>query len=141
VGVVLVIFAILGLTGSDPEPEEGASTQSERKERPREPERARERERPQVRSVRLRVTPQAATYLCVDRGPDTETIYEETTSDPVTFRGKRVRLNAGTTALRLDVNGERVRVPPGPDAIGYDFRVSGGEVSTDTIELGERPCA
>jgi cytoskeletal protein RodZ len=140
VGVVLVIFAILGLTSSDPEPEDGASTQEERKDRPR-AEQPRERERPQVRSVRLRVTPEAATYLCVDRGPDSETIYEQTTSEPVTFRGKRVRVNAGNTSVRLDVNGKRVRVPAGPDAIGYDFQVRGGEVRTATIDLGERPCA
>jgi cytoskeletal protein RodZ len=141
VGVVLVIFAILGLT-SDSEPEESASTQREGRERPRTDEpRERQRERPAVRSVRLRVTPDAATYLCVDRGPGTETIYEDTASDPVTFRGKRVRINAGTTSVRLEANGKRVRVPPGPDAIGYDFRARGGKLETDTIELGERPCA
>ena len=140
VGVVLVIFAILGLTSSDPEGDEDAATQQERKERPR-AEQPQEPERPEVRSVRVKVSPQAATYLCVDRGPDTETIYEQTTTEPETFRGKRVRLNAGNTSVRLEVNGRRVRVPPGPDAIGYDFQVRDGEVRTDTLELGERPCA
>jgi cytoskeletal protein RodZ len=139
--VVLAIFAILGLTSSDEEPSGGASTATQ-KERPgAERRQQREREEPQVRNVRLRVTPAAATYLCVDRGPGTETIYEQTTADPQTFRGKRVRLNAGNASVRLDVNGERVRVPAGPDPIGYDFQVRGGEVQSDTIELGERPCA
>ncbi len=141
VGVVLVIFAILGLTSDDSDPGESASKQEESERPQAEQPRERQRERPQVRSVRLRVIPDAATYLCVDRGPETETIYEQTASEPVTFRGKRVRVNAGTTAVRLEVNGKRVRVPPGPDAIGYDFQVRGGKVETDTIELGERPCA
>ena len=142
VGVVLAIFAILGLTSSDPSPDDGASAPREGKERPRAEEpRERRPERPRVRSVRLRVTPETATYLCVDRGPGTETIYEETTSEPVSFRGRRVRINAGTTSLRIDANGSRVRVPPGPDAIGYDFQARGGRLQTDTLPLGERPCA
>jgi cytoskeletal protein RodZ len=139
--VVLAIFAILGLTSSDEEPADDAATPTQREERPRAEREERQREEPQVRNVRLRVTPQSATYLCVDRGPETETIYEQTTSEPETFRGRRVRLNAGNASVRLEVNGERVRVPASPDPIGYDFRVRGGEVQTDTIELGERPCA
>ena len=139
--VVLAIFAILGLTSGDEEPSDGASTGAQ-KEQPRdERQKERKRERPQVRSVRLKVTPQSATYLCVDRGPDTETIYEQTTSEPETFSGKHVRLNAGNASVRLEVNGERVRVPSSPDPIGYDFQVRAGKVETDTIELGERPCA
>jgi cytoskeleton protein RodZ len=139
VGVILVIFAILGLTGGDEEEGGGPTTQqSERK--PREKQRERKRP-PEVTSVRLRVAPEAATYLCIDRGPETETVYEQTATEPEVFRGKRLRLNAGNSSVRLSVNGKRVRVPPGPDAIGYDFRVRRGKVSTATIPLGQRPCA
>jgi len=138
-GVVLVIFAILGLTGGEGD-EKGTEAPQADEQPQREPA-ERKRERPRVTTVRLRVSPSAATYICVDRGPGTETVYEDTTAEPRSFRGKRVRVNAGTSALRMSVNGKRVQVEPGPDPIGYDFRLRGGKVSTDEIPLGQRPCA
>jgi cytoskeletal protein RodZ len=140
IGVVLVIFVILGLTSD--EADDGGGTQDEQaEERPREQPAEREPERPEVTTVRLRISPEAATYLCVDRGPETENVYVGTTTEPQSFRGRRIRVNAGTRSVRMTVNGDRVRVPPGADPIGYDFRLRGGEVSTDEIPLGQRPCA
>ena len=138
VGVVLVIFAILGLTGGD---DEQATRQAERRERPDRPQRSRRERKPAPTTVRLRAVPSAATYLCVDRGPGSDPIFERTTTDPVRFRGRRLRVNAGNSSVRLVVNGRRVRVPSGPDAIGYDFRLRDGKVATARIPLGERPCA
>ena len=139
-GVVLVIFAILGLTSG--ETDDGGSSNSDQTQGTTKttPEKPR-RERPQATSVRLRISPSAATYLCVDRGPDTDVVYEDTTAEPVTFRGKRVRVNAGTSSIRMSVNGKRVRIEPTPDPIGYDFRLRDGKVSTDEVPLGQRPCA
>ena len=140
VGVVLVIFAILGLTGGDDE--KSAAPQAERRERPERPKSERRRERKAApTTLRLRAVPSVATYMCVDRGPAREPIFEGTTSDPVSFRGRRLRVNAGNSSVRIVVNGRRVRVPRGPDAIGYDFRLRGGRVATARIPLGQRPCA
>ena len=139
-GVILVIFAILGLTSG--ETDDGGSSPSGQAQdtTPTTPEKTR-RERPRVTIVRLRIAPSAATYLCVDRGPGTDVVYEETTTEPVTFRGRRVRVNAGTSSIRMSVNGKQVRIEPTPDPIGYDFRLRDGKVSTDELPLGQRPCA
>ena len=122
VGVVLVIFAILGLTSG--ENDDGSASQTEQADRrPERRQAERKEERPRVTAVRVRVSPSAETYLCVDRGRGTDVIYEDTTAEPVSFRGKHVRVNAGTSSVRISVNGKRVRIDPGPDPIGYDFRV------------------
>jgi cytoskeletal protein RodZ len=146
VGVVLVIFAILGLTGGEGGEEGSADQSADRKEQqePRRGERRRREERPapEVTSVTLRVEPVEATYMCVDRGPNAgEPLYVGTTADPQTFRGKHLRINAGRSSVRMTANGERVDIPASSDPVGYDFTVSDGEVATEEIPLGERPCA
>jgi len=87
------------------------------------------------------VTPREATYLCVDRGLGTPPIFQGTTTDKQRFRGKHIRVNAGTASVKLTVERKRVDIPPGPQPVGYDFRVRRGKVSTKPLPLGQRPCA
>jgi cytoskeletal protein RodZ len=147
VAVVLVIFAILGLTGGEGGDEAPQDQSADRKEeqQTRREERRRgreERPEPEVTSVTLRVVPAEATYMCVDRGPNAgEPLYVGTTSDPQTFRGKHLRINSGRSSVRMTVNGERVDIAPSSEPVGYDFSVSDGEVATEELPLGERPCA
>jgi cytoskeletal protein RodZ len=146
VGVVLVIFAILGVTGGDSGDEGSADRSADRKQEttPREERRRRREERPEpeVTEVTLRVAPVEATYMCVDRGPEAaEPLYVGTTEDPQTFRGRHLRINSGRSSVRITANGERVEIPPSSEPVGYDFRLSDGEVATEEIPLGERPCA
>jgi cytoskeleton protein RodZ len=136
VGVVLVIFAILGLTSGGGG---GGSSKSAQKKTPARP--AHRPARPKVTSVRLRVVPTVATYICVDHGPGTPIAYQRTTARPVTFKAKRVRINAGNSLVRMSANGRRVRIPRGSQAIGWDFKVRRGRLSHRPIPLGQRPCA
>src|SRR4051794_3885324 len=93
VGVVLVIFAILGLTGGGGS--DNSSTQSKKQpSRQKQKQKKKKQAPPKATTVKLRAVPVSATYMCVDRGPGTTTVYQGTTTNPQTFRGKRVRINA-----------------------------------------------
>jgi cytoskeleton protein RodZ len=139
---VLGIFAILGLTGGDDE----GTTSNQAKERTTSSEerqqRRERREKPRATTVRLRAVPQVATYMCVDRGPGTQVLYEGTTSDARRFRGRRLRINAGNASVQLRVNRKRVRVRDEGQPIGFDFVLhSDGRVTTKPLASGQRPCA
>ncbi|MEA2427920.1 MAG: hypothetical protein QOF37_1548, partial [Thermoleophilaceae bacterium] len=138
--VVLVIFAILGVTGGGNGNKATPTTPATaKKKRPSAPKRRRTPSAPAATTVSLRVSPAEPTYVCVDKGPGT-TPTQGTLSSPATYRGRHLRLNAGRSSLRLSVNGKRVRVPTSNTAIGYDFRLRRGRVSTTPLPLGQRPC-
>jgi hypothetical protein len=79
--------------------------------------------------------------VCVDRGPGTPIVDQRTLTDPAAYRGKRLRVNLGNSSAKVTANGKRVKIPSGPDAVGYDFRLRSGKVAWTTIPLGQRPCA
>jgi hypothetical protein len=137
VAVVLLIFAILGLTSGSGG---GGSSKQSAKQPAKAHKRKHRRAKPRVTAIRLRVVPVAATYLCVDRGAGTPTVYQGTTASPLAFRGRRVRVNAGNDSIKLSANGKRIRFPAVGQALGYDFRLSAGRVLAKPIPLGQRPC-
>ncbi len=92
---------------------------------------------PRPRRVALRVTPSTPTYVCVDHGPGTPVVFENTIDSTQTFRGKRVRVNLGKRDVRLTMNGKVVRVTPGPDPVGFVFTPRGSR----ELPSGQRPCA
>jgi cytoskeleton protein RodZ len=92
---------------------------------------------PRPRRVALRVTPSTPTYVCVDHGPGTPVVFENTIDSAQTFRGKRVRVNLGKRDVRLTMNGKAVPVTPGPDPVGFVFTPRGSH----ELQSGERPCA
>jgi hypothetical protein len=141
VGVVLVIFAILGLTGGGGS--DNSTTQSKKQPaKQKHKQKKKKQAPPKATTVTLRAVPVSATYMCVDRGPGTTTVYQGTTTSPQTFKGKRVRINAGNDSVKLVANKKRVRIPSAGQSIGYDFRLRhDGTVSTRAIPLGQRPCA
>jgi hypothetical protein len=139
--VVLAIFGILGLTGGGSKNEntadKGGKTPTQAKKQGKE---KRKREpKPKPRSVRLRVVFTAPTYLCVDRGSGTPVIYEDTTVDPQTFKGKHLRVNIGNAAsVKATANGKRVPIPSTATIAGFDFKPG----KTKPIPAGQtRPCA
>jgi len=138
---VLVLLFVLGVTGEDDEPQEArrttpAETTTER-ERPARRERRRARRRAS-RVVSLRVSPQGPVYACVDNGGG-PVVFEGTLEAERTFRHRsRVRINLGRRQVRLLLNGRRVRVPPGADPIGFDFRRGRRPAQ---LPSGRRPCA
>jgi cytoskeleton protein RodZ len=141
-GVIVVILAILGLTGGggSGNGNNGSSSSQAGKGKSRaKPERTKPAT-PRATTVKLRVAPSTPTYVCIDRGPGTPT--EQTTlTSPASYKGKRVRINAGHSSVRLSANGKHVKVPPGPDPVGYDFKLRRGKVSWAPIPIGQRPCA
>jgi cytoskeletal protein RodZ len=133
VGIVAALVAI-GLASDDGggggQTSAPAATRSERKaEKP--PSRAR------PRRVSVRVTPSTPTYVCVDRGPGTPVLFENTIDSARTFRGKRVRVNLGKRDVQVRMNGKPVKVTPGPDPVGFAFTPRGSR----ELPVGQRPCA
>ena len=143
VGVVLVIFAILGLWGGGGGDNGGATPRSDTQKQAKKKDKGKKHKPapPKITEVRLRAVPVESTYMCVDRGPGGSPIYVGTTTDAQTFKGKRVRINAGRSSVKLSVNGKSVDVPASSVPIGYDFQLKGGKVTTTPLPVGERPCA
>jgi hypothetical protein len=73
----------------------------------------------------------------VDRGPDTEVLFENTIDSPQTFRGKRLRVNLGKTDVEMRKNGKPVAIESGPEPVGFAFTPRGRRA----LPSGERPCA
>src|SRR5215207_1161807 len=131
VGIVAVLVAI-GLASDD----DGGADQASAPETTTTETKAEPKPRPQrPRRVRLRVTPATPTYVCVDRGPGTPVVFENTIDSPQTFRGKRIRVNLGKRDVQLRMNGKAVPVTPGPDPVGFAFTPRGSR----ELPSGERP--
>jgi cytoskeleton protein RodZ len=135
VGIVAVLVAI-GLA-SDDGGGGGAEQAAQPESTPTETRAEPAPEPPRPRRVTLRVTPVTPTYVCVDRGPGTDVMFEETIDTARTFRGRRIRVNLGKRDVTLAVNGEPVEVTPGPDPVGFAFTPRG----TRELPVGQRPCA
>jgi hypothetical protein len=106
---------------------------------PAKPKKARKRKKkakpPAPRQVVVKLVPTSqASYLCVDHGPGTATT-ETTLSAPLTFRGKRVRINVGLSSVNVTVNGKPFRLAFSPS--GYDI----GLKKRSFLPQGQRPCA
>jgi cytoskeletal protein RodZ len=140
VGAVIAIFAILGLTGGSTNDNTAgkrsttttpAKKQGKAKHRRAAP--------PKPKTVRLRIVPTAPTYLCVDRGPGTTILFNNTTSTPHRFKGKRLRVNIGIASnVKVSANGKRVALPGAAIAIGYEF----APTRAKPLPAGQRrPCA
>jgi hypothetical protein len=132
--LLLVVLAVIGLTGGDePGDDEASPPQTTTTERSRE---RRERRRAAPRTLRVRVVPAEATYVCLDDGRG-KRVFEGTISTARTFRGRRLRINLGRTSARLTLNGRRVPLEEGPGGAGFSFSRSGAK----PLPLGRRPCA
>jgi cytoskeletal protein RodZ len=141
VGVVLIIFAILGLTsGGNDNSSSSPPTTAKKPKKPKNKQ-ATAPTKPRVTTVKLRVAPSSATYVCVDRGQGTPVVDQRTLTSSASYRGKHLRVNLGNSSVRVTANGKRVRIPPSPSAVGYDFRLRSGKVTWTPIPLGQRPCA
>ncbi len=139
VGVLLVI----GLVGGDDDgggggdgDRAGGQTTTEQETTPTDATETTERPaRP--RRVTLRIIPANEVYVCLDTGAGTDVRFNGIISEPQTFRGRRLRLNLGKTDVQLTLNGKPVPLEPSPDPVGFVFTPG----STQSLPLGERPCA
>jgi cytoskeleton protein RodZ len=131
--VVLGVLLAIGLASDDDDPESAAErtapTQTQAQTQT-------EQEPEPPRRVRVRVEPSTLTYICADRGPGTDVIFEQTVDAAQTFRGKRIRLNLGRRDVSITMNGEPVEVIPGGDPVGFAFTPRGSR----ELPEDERPC-
>src|SRR4051794_9060771 len=140
-GVVLVILAILGLTsGGGKDNNASAPGKSQTTTTPNGAKAKKRAPKPKATTVKLRIATPTPTYVCVDRGPGTPIVDQRTVTDAVRYSGKRLRVNLGKSTVLLSANGKRVKIPPGPEAVAYDFRLvrSSGKVSVSPIPVGQR---
>jgi cytoskeleton protein RodZ len=136
--VLVAIVAVLVAIGLASDDSGGGSEQAAAPETTRSETESRTAPEPAPpRRVRLRITPTTPTYVCVDRGPGTDVVFENTIESAQTFRGKRIRVNLGKRDVQLRMNGKRVEVTPGPDPVGFAFTPRGSR----ELPIGERPCA
>ena len=141
-GAVIGLFAlllILGLTGEEDEDGSDRSAATTTEKRPaKRARRRRPARKPRPATVALQITPTGPTYLCVDRGPGTEQIFEGTISEEQTFRGKKLRINLGRTAVELRVNGKPFPLEETSNPVGYEFSRTGSK----QLDTTQRPtCA
>jgi cytoskeleton protein RodZ len=138
--VILALLLVLGLTGnSSNDTTPSTTTTSTKKSTAKAKKKATKKPAaaPKPRRVHLRIVPATATYVCVDKGLGTKVVYEGTLSAPKSWTARHLRINLGRRAVRITANGKRVRVAPGNDPVGYDFRPT----SRHELPLGQRPCA
>jgi cytoskeletal protein RodZ len=138
--VVLAIFAILGIFGND---KKGGGTptpttaSTSKKKAPKKKHRTTAKAKPT--SVRLRIVPTSPTYVCVDKGLGTPVLYQATTADPQTFKGKHLRVNIGNAStVKVSSNGKHVSLPSGATIVGFDFTPTRSKPLAAGVA---RPCA
>src|SRR5689334_1220852 len=139
---VVAILAVLGLTGGS-----GggggvggrSSTTAKKAGKKKHHKKKHKAAPPKPTSVRLKIVPTGLTYICVDRGVGTPVLFNNSTSSPQTFKGKRLRVNIGNAAnARVFSNGKKVPITTQAVAIGYEFTPS----KSKPLPAGQRrPCA
>ena len=135
VAVVALLVTIGLLSDDEGDGRGGEITQAQTETTRAEPREEPAPERP--RRVRLRLVPNSPVYVCVDRGPGTDVIFESTIDAPQAWRGRRLRVLLGRRDLQLTANGERVELAPSPDPVAFAFTPRGSRELPD----GEGPCA
>jgi hypothetical protein len=138
---VLAILAVLGLTGGSGGGGGGGSKSSTSAKKATKKKHHKKKRKVVAKptSVRLKIVPTGATYLCVDHGAGTPGLVNGTVSTPQTFKGKRLRANIGIAAnVRVFSNGKRVPITTQAISIAWEFTPS----KSKQLPAGERPpCA
>jgi cytoskeleton protein RodZ len=128
---LLVLVAIVGalvaiglLSGDDTE---GGGDQAGRTETTAERTTTQpKKEKPAApKQVRVRIHTAAPTYVCVDNGPGTDVVVENTIDGFARFRGKRVRILLGKRDVQIWMNRKPVEVTPGPETLALAFTPRG----------------
>jgi hypothetical protein len=84
------------------------------------------------------IAPVDATYVCVDRGPGTDVVLEDTLDAPRRFRDPRMlRINLGKRSATVTVNGEPVALEPSGEPVALELTPEG----SSEIDSSEAPCA
>jgi cytoskeletal protein RodZ len=139
--LVLVVLAVIGLAsgGSEDKGSNKSPSAASKKKKSKRPNREGRAATPAApRSLKLKVIPAEATYLCLDDGKGTK-LFEGTVSTSQSFREKRMRILLGRSSARLYLNGKPVRFDhSSADVVSFSFSRT-GEVTP--LPAGQRPCA
>jgi cytoskeleton protein RodZ len=139
--VVVGFLLVLGLTGGEDDPggdsqrpaTAPATTTTRKPAESKQPQ-----EQPAPTGVNVKIAPIEPTYVCVDNGPGTPVVYENTLDAARTFRNPRqVRINLGKRSAAVSLNGEPVAVQESAEPIALDVTRDG---STE-LDAAEAPCA
>jgi hypothetical protein len=141
---VVGFLLVLGLLGGDDDPGDRDGRQAVTTEAgpsPAQQRRARQRRRrpaPAPAGVSVRISPAEPTYVCVDRGPATRVLFENTLDAPRTFRDpRRLRINLGKRSAEVALNGKPVALQQSGDPIALDL----GRAGSSEVGAAEAPCA
>ena len=138
---ILAILAVLGLTGGSGGGGGGgkSSTTTEQATKKKQHKKKHKTAPAKPHSVRLKIVPTGLTYICVDRGVGTAVLFNNTTSSPQSFKGKRLRANIGDAAnARVFSNGKKVPITTQAISIGWEFTPT----KSKPLPAGQRrPCA
>jgi hypothetical protein len=133
--LILIFLIVLGLTSGDND-KNGSSQSARTTTEKAKPQKKKKKPAPAPSVVTLEIQPDGPTYVCLDRGPGTDHLFEGTISEPQTFKGKKLRLNLGRTAGQLLLNGKKFNVEPSATPVGYEFSTTGSK----PIPPQQRPC-
>jgi cytoskeletal protein RodZ len=134
--IVFAVLVVLGITGNNNDGGGGEAANTDttattpKKKKKKQPP-------PAPTTVKLRITPTDATYICVDRGEGTAVVFQGTVDTAQTFHGKRLRVNLGKSSVEIRKNGKPVPIEQTPNPVGFEFTPK----STKSLPLGQRPCA
>ena len=135
---VVALLLVLGLTSGDNNGSKKTAQTTTGAKPKKKPKRKQPKPKPAPTLVTLQITPNGPVYMCVDRGLGKQVLYNGTTPDPQTFKGKKLRVNLGRTAVAVKVNGKPFPVKQVSNPIGYEFSPTGSK----ELPQGQRPtCA
>lgn len=150
--VVVAFLLVLGLLGGDEDSGGGGEDQaatttqtapSTARQRQEQRQRRRARERRQraaanAAGVNVRIAPVEPTYVCIDNGPGTAVVFENTLDGPQTFRNaEQVRVNLGKRSAAVTLNGEAVAIEQSAEPIALALNRDG----SSELDAAEAPCA
>jgi cytoskeletal protein RodZ len=145
VAVALVGFLlVLGLLGGDDDSGGGGGDSASTTQRQTAPAKQQQdgkrtqEPKPPPSGVNVRIAPVEPTYVCIDSGPGTAVVFENTLDAPQTFRNAReLRLNLGKRSAAVTLNGEPVAVAQSAEPLALELTRDG----SNEIDSAEAPCA
>jgi cytoskeleton protein RodZ len=141
--VVVGFLLVLGLLGGDDSGGGGDGDRADTTAQQTTPAKQRQAKRRQRREpvpsgVVLRIAPSEPTYVCVDSGPGTTVVFENTLDAPRSFRNPRqLRVNLGKRSAAITLNGKPVAVQPTAEPLALELTRGG----SSEIDAAEAPCA
>ncbi len=141
--IVLVGLLLLGLLGNDSssndDQQRAQKTQtSKQTATPRAKRPAAPKKPAAPAGVTLKIEPSVPTYVCLDSGDGSQTVFEGILEQARTFKNPRqLRINLGKRAVKVTANGKPVKVAPSAEPLGLDVTKAGAS----EITAGPRPCA